>query len=94
MLAKVRQAALLNSLLVVFMGDLNWSRRTTVRENYRETEKAVLDAILGQGYDKRIRPSGQNSTESDGDGPSHIIVDTMIRSISKIDDYKMVSARP
>ena len=24
------------------------SRRTTVRENYRETEKAVLDAILGQ----------------------------------------------
>lgn len=27
---------------------LNRSRRTTVRENYRETEKAVLDAILGQ----------------------------------------------
>ena len=26
-----------------------------------------------------------------GDGPSIIIVNTMIRSISKIDDYKMVS---
>ena len=31
-------------------------------ENYRETEKAVLDSILGRGYDKRIRPSGQNKT--------------------------------
>ena len=40
----------------------NRSRRTTVLENYRETEKAVLDAILGKGYDKRIRPSGQNTT--------------------------------
>ena len=38
------------------------SRRPSLRENYRETEKAVLDAILGQGYDKRIRPSGINTT--------------------------------
>ena len=38
------------------------SRRTTIKENYRETEKAVLDSILGKGYDKRIRPSGQNIT--------------------------------
>ena len=33
-----------------------------MKENYRETEKAVLDSILGKGYDKRIRPSGQNIT--------------------------------
>ena len=33
-----------------------------MKENYRETEKAVLDSILGKGYDKRIRPSGQNVT--------------------------------
>ena len=36
--------------------------RRTLKENYRETEKAVLDSILGKGYDKRIRPSGQNIT--------------------------------
>ena len=36
--------------------------RRTIKENYRETEKAVLDSILGKGYDKRIRPSGQNIT--------------------------------
>ena len=36
--------------------------RRTVKENYRETEKAVLDSILGKGYDKRIRPSGRNFT--------------------------------
>jgi len=30
--------------------------------NYRQKEKAVLDEILGHGYDKRIRPSGKNDT--------------------------------
>ena len=41
---------------------LYYRSRRTIKENYRETEKAVLDSILGKGYDKRIRPSGQNIT--------------------------------
>ena len=55
--------------LYFFVGDFNISiqlfffrSRRTIKENYRETEKAVLDSILGKGYDKRIRPSGQNIT--------------------------------
>ncbi|XP_023329477.1 uncharacterized protein LOC111702130, partial [Eurytemora carolleeae] len=60
------------------------------KENYRQIEKQILDDILGKGYDKRIRPSGRNYTVA-GDGPTLIMVNSMIRSISKIDDYKMVS---
>ena len=31
--------------------------------NYREEEKKILDSVLGPSvYDKRIRPSGINST--------------------------------
>ena len=34
--------------------------------NYRQKEKQILDSILGKGegkgYDKRIRPSGNNDT--------------------------------
>jgi len=78
---------LLLFLVLMLQEDLIGCRRP-VKENYRETEKAVLDSILGKGYDKRIRPSGRNFT-ANGDGPSIIIVNTMIRSISKIDDYKM-----
>jgi len=61
------------------------SRRVTVKENYRETEKAVLDSILGKGYDKRIRPSGRNIT----DGPAIIHVNIYLRNIHRIDDVKM-----
>lgn len=33
--------------------------------SFRQTEKKILDAILGGGgYDSRIRPSGANGTES------------------------------
>ena len=35
--------------------------------NYRQKEKAVLDEILGHGYDKRIRPSGKNDTGTSND---------------------------
>lgn len=33
----------------------------------RELEKQIVDKILGEGYDKRIRPSGKNNrTGSNG----------------------------
>ena len=38
------------------------SRSRIEKVNYRQKEKAVLDEILGHGYDKRIRPSGKNDT--------------------------------
>ena len=38
------------------------SGRGVQKLNYRQKEKQVLDSILGQGYDKRIRPSGINDT--------------------------------
>ena len=41
------------------------SRSRIEKVNYRQKEKQVLDAILGKGYDKRIRPSGRNDTGTD-----------------------------
>ena len=40
--------------------------------NYRQKEKAVLDEILGHGYDKRIRPSGKNDTGTSNDYISYV----------------------
>ncbi|XP_008199353.1 glutamate-gated chloride channel isoform X2 [Tribolium castaneum] len=62
---------------------------TNVKINFREKEKEVLDQILGQGmYDARIRPSGVNGTVG-RDGPTVVNINFFLRSISKIDDYKM-----
>ncbi|KAG9509853.1 Glutamate-gated chloride channel, partial [Fragariocoptes setiger] len=46
----------------------------------REIEKQIVDRILGEGYDKRIRPSEKAAI---------VTVNTLIRSISEIDDVKM-----
>ncbi|XP_017104500.2 glutamate-gated chloride channel isoform X4 [Drosophila bipectinata] len=55
--------------------------------NFREKEKKVLDQILGAGkYDARIRPSGINGTANLA---TIVKVNMYLRSISKIDDYKM-----
>ncbi|KDR19247.1 hypothetical protein L798_06303, partial [Zootermopsis nevadensis] len=55
--------------------------------NFREKEKQVLDQILGPGrYDARIRPSGINGTAGEA---TLVSVNIYLRSISKIDDYKM-----
>ncbi|XP_049964237.1 glutamate-gated chloride channel isoform X8 [Schistocerca serialis cubense] len=62
-------------------------RCTQQKMNFREKEKQVLDQILGPGrYDARIRPSGINGT---ADNPTIVKVNIFLRSISKIDDYKM-----
>jgi len=80
-------AVLLLFMVLILQEDLIGSRRVTVKENYRETEKAVLDSILGKGYDKRIRPSGRNIT----DGPAIIHVNIYLRNIHRIDDVKMLT---
>jgi len=54
--------------------------------NYRQEEKKILDSVLGpEVYDKRIRPSGLNSTDS----ATLVTVNIFIRSFSNIDDVKM-----
>ncbi|XP_022914866.1 glutamate-gated chloride channel isoform X3 [Onthophagus taurus] len=59
---------------------------SSIKINFREKEKEVLDQILGPGrYDARIRPSGVNGTG----GPTVVAINIFLRSISKIDDYKM-----
>merc|ERR1712156_810062 len=54
--------------------------------NYRAEEKKILDSVLGpEVYDKRIRPSGLNSTDS----ATLVHVNIFVRSFSSIDDVKM-----
>ena len=47
----------------MFGNSRSFNRKPAKEINYREEEKKILDAILGKEvYDKRIRPSGINST--------------------------------
>jgi anionic glutamate receptor len=44
-------------------GNSRWQGNPKKEVNYREEEKKILDSVLGPSvYDKRIRPSGINST--------------------------------
>ncbi|XP_039283162.1 glutamate-gated chloride channel isoform X4 [Nilaparvata lugens] len=74
--------------LLLYFAQICWCNQPTSsgKINYREKEKQVLDQILGpSSYDARIRPSGVNQT-----GKHTIVrVNIFLRSISKIDDYKM-----
>jgi hypothetical protein len=72
------------AILLCLLEKSAWSK--IEKTNYRQKEKQVLDSILGKGYDKRIRPSGKNDT----DGPATINVNIYLRTISRIDDVKMV----
>lgn len=54
--------------------------------NYREEEKKILDSVLGPlVYDKRIRPSGINSTGK------HIITLTLHRRMKHKNKYDFFS---
>nr|XP_027194799.1 glutamate-gated chloride channel-like [Dermatophagoides pteronyssinus] len=56
----------------------------------RQVEKKILDKIIGEGYDSRIRPSGSlNQTVTKRDGPANVTINILIRSISSIDDVTM-----
>ena len=49
--------------------------------NYRQEEKKILDSVLGpEVYDKRIRPSGLNSTGK----PMHCIYATEVQNLKKV----------
>nr|AFI09244.1 glutamate-gated chloride channel [Laodelphax striatellus] len=74
--------------LLLYFAQICWCNQpsSTIKINYREKEKQVLDQILGpSSYDARIRPSGVNQT----DGPAVVRVNIFVRSISKIDDVTM-----
>ncbi|XP_045486991.1 glutamate-gated chloride channel isoform X4 [Pieris napi] len=80
-----RPICALLALVVFYLSHL--AQCTNAKINFREKEKQILDQILGPGrYDARIRPSGINGT---GDAPTFVHVNMFLRSISKIDDYKM-----
>lgn len=80
-------AALLLLMICCSLVQISWCNQGKV--NFREKEKQVLDQILGPGrYDARIRPSGINGTASAG-AATLVSVNIYLRSISKIDDYKM-----
>ena len=51
----------------LFLVFVLYFRSRIEKVNYRQKEKAVLDEILGHGYDKRIRPSGKNDTGTSND---------------------------
>ena len=54
-------------------GNSRWQQGQKKEVNYREEEKKILDSVLGPSvYDKRIRPSGINSTGKYTDSVHHI----------------------
>jgi len=64
----------------------NRFRQKKEEVNYRFEEKKILDSVLGpEVYDRRIRPSGLNSTDS----ATLVHVNIFVRSFSSIDDVKM-----
>ncbi|XP_045615635.1 glutamate-gated chloride channel [Procambarus clarkii] len=68
-----------------------WTAPTTQAPtmNHRTKEKVLLDEILGNGtYDRKIRPSNIHKKGNDGDYTT-VVINIMIRSINKIDDYHM-----
>jgi len=56
-------------LIVVFMVSVILQQLPIVTSatNMRQIEKNILDKIIGQGYDSRIRPSGANATRDSGE---------------------------
>ncbi|XP_049885664.1 glutamate-gated chloride channel isoform X4 [Pectinophora gossypiella] len=85
MMASPKPSCALIILILLYYSPL--SQCLNAKINFREKEKQILDQILGPGrYDARIRPSGINGT---GDSPTLVRVNLYLRSISKIDDYKM-----
>ncbi|XP_059477824.1 glutamate-gated chloride channel isoform X2 [Neocloeon triangulifer] len=79
------------TILILCCTCTNANEKQPGKVNFREKEKQVLDQILGPGrYDARIRPSGVNGTAvGDENKPTVVWINFFLRSISKIDDYKM-----
>jgi len=71
-------------IIIIFLVDY-----CSARASIRQLEKKILDEILGNHYDNRIRPSGANATSTLNDGACHVRVNIFVRSISRIDDVTM-----
>lgn len=59
--------------------------------NEKLSEQDVIQRILSD-YNWRVRPKGLNTTNPETGGPVIVMVNIMLRTISKIDDVNMVSA--
>ncbi|CEF61252.1 GluClalpha [Strongyloides ratti] len=60
------------------------------KENIKsESHTDILNTLLNNGYDWRVRPPGTNLSIPGTHGPVKVSVNLLIRSISKIDDVNM-----
>ncbi|XP_050733408.1 glutamate-gated chloride channel-like [Eriocheir sinensis] len=67
--------------------DGRWSTAAPTTD-HRMKEKRLLDTILGNGtYDRKIRPSSRKGSKDINF--TKVVINIMIRSINKIDDYHM-----
>ncbi|XP_074596834.1 glutamate-gated chloride channel-like isoform X2 [Brevipalpus obovatus] len=67
------------------------NKNETIALRNRRIEQLILERILGENYDTRIRPAGKpsNNSQIKADGPCEVEVNMMVRSITRIDDVKM-----
>uniref|UniRef100_A0A0K0FLZ8 GluClalpha (inferred by orthology to a D. melanogaster protein) n=1 Tax=Strongyloides venezuelensis TaxID=75913 RepID=A0A0K0FLZ8_STRVS len=64
--------------------------KTQKKENIKsESHTDILNTLLNNGYDWRVRPPGTNLSIPGTHGPVKVFVNLLIRSISKIDDVNM-----
>lgn len=56
-------------------GIANPQNQNVIRGHSREIEKQIVDKILGEGYDKRIRPAGTTTNSSKIPSKFNIIYD-------------------
>lgn len=53
------------------------------------SDTEIINTLMNQGYDWRVRPPGTNLSIPGSHGPVVVNVNMLIRSISKIDDVNM-----
>ncbi|KAI6190334.1 Glutamate-gated chloride channel [Aphelenchoides bicaudatus] len=73
---------LITSLLLLFFIELG------ARAN-ASSDTEIINKLLNRGYDWRVRPPGTNLSIPGSHGPVVVVVNMLIRSISKIDDVNM-----
>ena len=80
----VKLSDIIDSQWIISTFFLLLSLITLVRStaNFRAREKEILDSIIGDGrYDRRIRPSGVNTTDGK-DGPAIVRVNICSKYIT------------
>ncbi|VDK53263.1 unnamed protein product [Anisakis simplex] len=77
------------SFIFHFLHSLNATISGSFREAEFATDTEIINKLLNQGYDWRVRPPGTNLSLPGSHGPVVVSVNMLIRSISKIDDVNM-----